>query len=57
MSCDTDRTCSRAERRLLHNRAVADNASTSIFGATVLMAQPARRNRYWDERPYQRGGN
>ena len=57
MSCDTDRTCSRAERRLLHNRAVAHNASTSIFGATVLMAQPARRNRYWDERPYQRGGN
>jgi hypothetical protein len=57
MSLDTDRTGSPAERRLLHNRAVADNASTSIFGATALIAQPARRNRYWDERPYQRTGN
>jgi hypothetical protein len=57
MSLDTDRTCSRGERRVLHNRVVAERTSPSIFGATVLMAQPARRNRYWDERPYQRGGN
>ncbi len=57
MSLHTDQTCRRAERRVLGNDGLVNDASQSMFGAVVLMAQPTRRNRYWDERPYQRSGN
>jgi hypothetical protein len=57
MSLHADQTCRRPERCVLRTDGLANIASPSMFGAMVLMAQPTRRNRYWDERPYQRPGN